>query len=50
VSFSFEGTHVTADLPKGPRRVVLHVAGRAVDLTGRTGHVELEVGARPDHP
>ncbi|HET8606375.1 MAG TPA: hypothetical protein VFL66_05025, partial [Gaiellaceae bacterium] len=50
VSFSVDGTHVTADLPKGPRRVVLHVGGRAVDLTGRTGHVELEVGGSPTSP
>jgi hypothetical protein len=45
VSFSIDGSHVTVDLPgRRPRRVTLHVGSRTLDLSGRSGHVELEVG------
>jgi hypothetical protein len=43
VSFAVDGTHVTAELPAGPRRIVLHVGTRRVDLSGRTGQIELEL-------
>jgi hypothetical protein len=51
ISFALDGSHVTVDLPaRAPRRVTLHVAGRSVDLSGRSGHVELEVGREPVSP
>jgi hypothetical protein len=43
VSFAVDGKHVTADLPRGPRRIVLHVGTRTIDLSGRTGQIELEL-------
>jgi hypothetical protein len=45
VSFTIDGSHVTVDLPdRRPRRVTLHVGSRTLDLSGRSGHLELEVG------
>jgi hypothetical protein len=44
IAFAVDGTHVTADLPAGLKRVVLHAGGRTFDLSGRTGHVDLELG------
>jgi hypothetical protein len=45
VSFSVTPTHVTVDLPpRPPRTVRLHLPSRTVDLSGRSGRVELEVG------
>ncbi len=51
VSFSIDGANVTVDLPAAaPRKVTLRVGSRTVDLSGRTGHVELEVAPRPTSP